>query len=128
MKNYKESSEFIILDFSRSHNCLLLRSMKNKVRNFNIDIIFRAVSYLAIPSRFEDLSIQQLPPETDLQHQHGITMYKDDRIFQLTSGNGPKHIVMAINFTVYKNQLDILETSIGRYDYSHLGEIIYPPL
>lgn len=128
MKIYSDSSnEFMLLDYSRSHSQLLIRSKRNKTREYNIDIIFKGVLVLFIPERSNgiDISLFKLNNENSfLTNDYGFKQNKDYKIFVLENSEGQKYYINAGCFGIYHNKLDILETSIGRYDMENFGENI----
>ena len=96
-------------------------------RNYNIDIIFKGVSYILIPSNFKGLEISSCEIDENtkyLSKNYGFKITKDYRIFSLRTSENKIHFLNAMCFGVYQNKLNILETSIGRYDISNLGENI----
>jgi hypothetical protein len=64
-------SEYQILDYLATHNQLLIRSIKSKRRDYNIDIIIKGVISVIIPSTFNGLEISLL--ESDLEKSYLIT-------------------------------------------------------
>ena len=51
---------FVITDAHPSHSQLLLRSAKDEIFSRNKDILFKGVTDVAVPWRFEGLSIEVL--------------------------------------------------------------------
>ena len=119
-------SKFQILDFSPTHNQILIRSIKNKSRDYNIDIIFKGVLTVLIPSTFKgiEISIAEINDRKYLTDDYGFKISKDYRIFSLNDSEGKVYYLNAMCFGIYHNKLDILETSIGRYDVENFGENI----
>jgi hypothetical protein len=120
------TSEFQILDYSPTHNQILIRSMKSKSRYYNIDIIIKGVTLILVPSIFNgiEISIEGINDRKYLIEDYGFKITKDYRIFSLKDSVGKVYFLNALCFGVYHNKLDILETSIGRYDYENYGENI----
>jgi len=121
------TSEFQILDYSPTHNQLLIRSMKNRNRDYNIDILIKGVSSIITPSVFKGLEISIFEITEDKKHlkeEYDFKTTRDYRIFSLKNSEGKMYFVNAMCFGVYHNRIDILETSIGRYDTENLGENI----
>lgn len=128
MKIYSNSlCEFVILDYSLSHSQLLIRSKKNKNREYNIDIIFKGVLLLFLPSNIMGVEIS-LIRLSDIQEylskNYSFKDNKDYKVFSLMNSEGKGYFVNAMCFGVYHNKLDILETSIGRYDMENHSENI----
>jgi hypothetical protein len=45
-------------------------------------------------------------------------------VFLLKNGSGPINFINAMAFGIFHNKLDILETSLGRYDWDNLNEMV----
>lgn len=119
--------EFMLLDYSPSHSQLIIRSKKNKNRDYNIDILFKGVSNLLLPSSMKGIEISPSKSNKDtkfLIRDYGFKNTKDHRIFSLKNAEGKVYYINALCLGVYHNKLDILETSMGRYDMDNLGENI----
>lgn len=119
-------SEFQILDYSPTHNQMLIRSMKSKNRDYNIDIIIKGVLSILIPSTFKgiEISIAEINDRKYLIEDYGFRITKDYRVFSLKDSEEKVYFLNAMSFGVFHNRLDILETSIGRYYMGTLGENI----
>lgn len=120
------ASDFQILDYYPTHNQILIRSMKNKDRTYNIDIIIKGVLSILTPSFFKgiEISIAEINNREYLIEDYDFKITKDYRIFSLKDSKGKVYFLNAMCFGVYHNRLDILETSIGRYDMENFGENI----
>lgn len=120
------TSEFQILDYSPTHNQMLIRSMKSKNRDYNIDIIIKGVLSILIPSTLKgiEISIAEINDRKYLIEDYGFKITIDDRIFSIKDSEGKTFFLNAMCFGVFHNKLDILETSISRYDMGNLGENI----
>lgn len=121
------TNEFQILDYSPTHNQLLIRSMKNKHRDHNIDILIKGVQSILIPSTFNGLEISLAEIGDDKKYllkDYDFKITRDYRIFSMKNANGKTFFLNAMCFGVFHNKLDILETSISRYDMGSLGENI----
>ena len=119
------NNEFQILDYSPTHNQLLIRSMRNKSRGYNIDIIFKGVLSLLIPSIIKGLEISKFEIDESKMYlidEYGFKNTKDYQIFSLKNSLGKICFINAMCFGVYHNKLDIIETSLGRYDMENFGE------
>lgn len=119
-------NKFQLIDYSTTHSQLLLRSMRNKARDFNIDIHIKGVFSLLMPTVFQGIEIAIF--EIGDEKKYLIEEYGFDlayhRIFSLKNSEGKVYFVNAMSFGIYHNKLDILETSIGRYDFGSLDENI----
>jgi len=120
------SSEFKMLDYLVSHSQLLIRSMRNRQREYNIDIIFKGVRALIIDSVFEGLEISLSDENQNIKliEGHGFVVDHDYKVFLLKNGSGQMQFINAMAFGIFHNKLDILETSLGRYDWDNLNEMV----
>ncbi|ADF53323.1 hypothetical protein ZPR_3004 [Zunongwangia profunda SM-A87] len=121
-----QNQEFQIVDFSATHSQLLLRSFKTKDREYNIDIIVKGVGLLLLPTSFLGIEISLLENKETisfLKDKFSFNNEYDNRIFSIKDNQGRVYYINALCFGVYHNKLDILETSIGRYDMESLGEL-----
>lgn len=122
-----KKSIFSIIDFDLSHSQLLLRNKKSQSRDHNIDIIFKGVSALHINTNLE-MSDIELIRENEVsplwKEELRLDSTGENRIFELKSDKSCKFYVNALCFGVYHNSLDILETSIGRYDFENFDELV----
>lgn len=123
----KKGNKFFFLDFSPSHNQLLLRSKKTRDRDYNIDILFKGVSNLGLSTSFDGIQILESPLKEDqsIQLLQNFKISDDTRLYILVDDRGEKKFINSLSFGVYHNNLDILSTSIGRYDYDDLGENVF---
>lgn len=120
------TQEFQIVDFSATHSQLLLRSFKTKDREYNIDIIVKGVERMLIPTSFNGIEISVSDNEETisfLKDEFSFNNKYDNRIFVVKDNNGGVYYVNALCFGIYHNKLEILETSIGRYDMDSFGEL-----
>jgi hypothetical protein len=120
------SSEFKMLDYLVTHNQLLIRSMKSRQREYNIDIIFKGVRALIIDSVFEGLEISLSDESQNMKliEDQGFVVDHNYKVFLLKNGSGPINFINAMAFGIFHNKLDILETSLGRYDWDNLNEMV----
>ena len=121
---FRFKSNYTLLDFSPSHNQVLIKSKRNKKdRNHNVDVIFKGVEYLFFPTSIKGIEISFLEPESyakSIVKTYKIEDSVDYKNFVLKNSEGKEFVINAMSLGVYKNQLDILESSIGRYDLSNL--------
>jgi hypothetical protein len=126
MTIYSNKAEFQIVDFSATHSQLLLRSFSTKDRGYNVDIIFKGVERLFLSTSFAGVEISVLKNKEILfflKDKFSFNDKYDKRIFSLKDNQGQEFYINALCFGIYHNNLDILETSIGRYDMGSLGEL-----
>jgi len=103
---------FAPYDFLVSHRQLLLRSDKIKGYPSNIDIIFFDVKYMELPSTLDSIAISEIPSDLvaeKLQSYSG-TCYQ-------IQANGDDFYVIAGEVRVFKNLLELSETSLGVLEY-----------
>lgn len=120
-------NDFQVIDYSPSHNQLLIRSKSNKNRDYNIDIVLKGVLSILIPTVFKGIEIslfEMKDDNNDLIEKYDFKLSKDYHVFCLKDIQGKTYFINAMCFGVYHNKLDILETSIGRYDFGNLAENI----
>jgi len=122
---YKSNANFQVFDFSATHSQLLLRSYKTKFRRYHIDIIFKAVNILLLPTSIETIEIKLLNDKEkilDLKTNFGF----DDEhhhTFTVKDANDRSFYINAMAFGIFHNELKHQDTSIGRYDWGDLGEL-----
>lgn len=116
--------EFMFLDYSASHKQLLIRSLRNKKKDFNIDILLKGVSFIHMPSKLQGIEIKLYEPDKQMILSDSVVIDANHKVFSIADSNQRLFYVNAMSFGVYHNQLDILESSIGRYDMHNHGEQI----
>jgi len=122
--NKKET--FQIIDYTATHAQLLLRSIKSSEREYNIDIILKGVSHLILPNEINGFQISVLDNEEIirfLQEKFSFDVEYGNQIFIIKDNEEKEYFVNALCFGIYHNTLDILETSLGRYDFESFGEL-----
>jgi len=116
------ANEYQLLDYTPSHSQLLIRSMRNLNRDYNIDIIVKSVFAILMPTEISgiEISIAETNDTKYLIDNFGFSDqfgYYGYEIFSIKDSKGNIYYLNAGSFGVYHTKLDILETSIGRYDY-----------
>lgn len=120
---YFNNDNFQLLDFSPTHDQLLLRRIRNsKNDGKNIDIIFKGVRLVSIPTHFKGLKISLYNQGIPLTINNDFIKDKNYSILSIEDNDGKEYYVNAMAFGVYQNDLDILQSSIGRYDFGNLEE------
>ncbi len=126
MKIYSNlSDEFQLLGYSPTHNQLLIRSIKNKKRDHNIDIIFKGVLSIITTTTFKGIELSLLDSSarnSRIIKEHDFKITVDYNVYILETTDLERYFINAMCFGVYHNRLDILETSLGRYDEGNRGE------
>lgn len=120
-----QAGVYNLLDYKRSHSELLLRKRKDGV---NIDIVFKSTQVLLLPTTIQGVEISVIG-ENNLprflresyyfSQEYGYKLYciKDNagKLFYLNGGV----------FGVFKNELDILESSLGDFMWSSNNELLF---
>jgi len=122
--NKKE--KFYYVDFSATHSQLLLRSFKTGDRDYNVDIIIKGVSRSILPTEINGIEISVLDDDKTiefLQEKFSFNTEHGYLIFLIKDNIGKEYFINGLSFGIFHNQLDILETSIGRYDFENFGEL-----
>jgi len=119
-------NEYKFLDFSLSHSQLLLRSMRNNDRDYNIDILFKGVSIILLPTilRGIKISLFEISNTGGSIKKYGFETGDERKIFNIENVERKVYYINAYALGIFHNELEILETSIGRYDYNQPGEKI----
>ncbi len=101
------SSKFQILDYACTHSQLLLRSDKNRNRDYNIDILFKPVNTLFIPSFFQglEISINDYPDKQKvLIDEYGFNIDDSNNMFMIKNAEGKLFFINAGTFYIYHNK------------------------
>lgn len=107
---------FHIWDASSSHAKLLLRSPRNQTHGVlqNIDITFWGVSYVELPFILRGLElVEPTHEEVALLSERLQKDVQADDVFVLVS-QGQRNFVVAVNYTVQENDLDIFASSLEK--------------
>lgn len=127
MKIYSDlENTYILIDYHPTHSQLLLRSMKNKNRNYNIDILIKPVFFLSIPTKLKGIEIS-LVEEDDMintlkiNYEFDIRYYK---VFSLLDSQQKVHYINASVFSVYHNNFETQESYLEKNPYVSPGECI----
>ena len=118
-------SKYQLLDYHPTHGQLLIRSFSNKNRDYNIDITFKVVTAYLAPIDFYGLEISVSSSDIEekyLQDRFNLVNKSDDWIFRLKDAAGKTYFINAGCFGIYHNKLDILVTSLERYDWGDYQE------
>jgi len=121
---YENGRTFKIIDFVCSHSQLLLRSFGTNGDPFNIDLLFKGVSFLQLPTSLDGISIgllDSLANEEKDSYPFGTDRNNGNVVYVLRSGE-ELSFLNALGFSIYHNQLELLESSIGRYDWGDMNE------
>lgn len=114
VKIFTSNRYFTLFDFLISHGQLLLRSSKNDKYTDNVDIIFFDVQYIQLHISLHGLSVS-CPDKSELANLIQLSSSSTaagKQIFEIKSGDA-NYYIAASYFTVYENQLEFNETSLG---------------
>jgi hypothetical protein len=81
-----------------------------------------------MPVSFVGLAIERVTSAaelTELRENFYFTVELGYRIYKITAGDGKFYYLNAGVFGVYKNKLDILESSLGDFTFSSGNELIF---
>ncbi len=112
-------SDYQIHDYLPKDGQLLLRSVRNPERDFNIDIQFIGMNALMLPKQVIGLELSLFSPndsDDSWMENFGFVMNGDLRVFALNDSAGNVFFVNAESFNVYHCPLDSETTSLGRYE------------
>src|ERR1700744_441052 len=95
-------SKFQLLDYLPTHDQLLIRSMKNKMREYNIDILIKGVQLLLLPSNLNGLEISLVETITENEKQliktYNFIHNRHYKIFSLKSFDNKLYYINAMSF------------------------------
>jgi hypothetical protein len=83
---------FQLWSFTVSHSQILIRSVKSEKRQTRIDVLFKDVSSLSLPTILDDFSIVEIdnPPDT---HEISKSIYFDRKSYRVLFEGGEGIIV-----------------------------------
>ncbi|WP_310487566.1 hypothetical protein [Chamaesiphon sp. VAR_69_metabat_338] len=107
---------FQMWDYHSSHSQLLLRSPKRPGITTNIDIKFFGVAYLNIPTIIRGCAIGEATA-AEIEQIDSLLPNRADvnRVFIISSA-GNRYPIVAVNYKISENTLDIFQTILDRYD------------
>lgn len=113
---FRSDRHFQLWDYTVGHQQMLLRSPAGPGGAKNIDIAFVGVRYVGIPSSLEGVDIGEasaedlatLPPSAKGN-------YDESEVHVLRSG-GRRYVVVAVNYCVMENELDLFESSLEYFN------------
>jgi len=116
-----------LLDFSISHNRMLIRSMRNRSRDYNIDLYFKGVSGIFAPMYFKGIEISssdQTEIENSLHFMHQLPNEMGYQLFTLKDSNGNSYYLNAAAWGVFHNKRNILESTLINDNWEDLGDLV----
>ncbi|WP_183575969.1 hypothetical protein HDF18_18935 [Mucilaginibacter sp. X5P1] len=127
MKIYSDlENVYILVDYHPTHSQLLLRSMKNQHRNYNIDILIKPVFFLSIPTKIKGIEISLVTDEAliNILKTNYDFDTKNYKIFSLVDSHKRIHYINASVFGVYHNNFETAESCLEKVPYVSPGECI----
>ncbi len=119
-------NDYNLIDYHPTHSQLLLRSMKNMNRSYNIDILIKPVYFLSIPTLIKGLEIALVEDEGMINtlkvNYDFATKYR--KIFSLVDSHKRIHYINATVFGIYHNDYEILYSYLEKIPYEDPGECI----
>jgi hypothetical protein len=119
---------YSILEYNQSHGQLLLRKRLNNDGHSNIDIIFKSIQYISIPTTLVGIEISIILDKLEINFLIEKFAFKVDYgyvIYSIKDLKGREFYLNGGLFGVFTNQLDILESSLGDFTWSESNKIIY---
>ena len=116
---------YALLDYNRSHSQLLLRKRKDGV---NTDILFKSVQFIVIPILLHGIEISLIDNPSELKalkETYSFDLEYGYRVYSVTNANKDQYFLNAGVFGIFKNELDILESSVGDFTWSSLSTLIF---
>jgi len=112
-------NRYQMLDYPVTHSRLLIRSMKNKNRDYNIDILFKPVDFLLIPDIFYGIEISICESNEIAKYlidKYGFKVTTNYKIFSIKNADGKYFYINAMAVGVFHNELEPNESSIKGLD------------
>ncbi len=107
---------FTMFDIVVGHGLLLLRSAKNEQLTQNIDIIFFDTTYIQSFVMLKGVRIRKIASKDSIVNYPTVKKelgYNNTYLFEVESNN-EKYYIVASFVRVFENELDFLESSLGR--------------
>jgi hypothetical protein len=105
-----------MFDIVVGHGLLLLRSAKNEQLTQNVDIIFFSTTYIQSYTMLEGVRIRKIASNDSIVNYPTVKKelgYNNTYLFEVESNN-EKYYIVASFVRVFENELDFLESSLGR--------------
>jgi hypothetical protein len=96
-------------------------------RDYNIDIIFKPVHSILLPTTLNGVEISHVNSaidDDDLLSRFGFKHRDDYKIFSIKDADNKIYYVNAMAFGIYHNQLDITKSSIEHFLLDNQGDCI----
>jgi len=106
---------FAVWSYTVSHKQLLLRSTKDHAHETRIDLLFKNVLYLALPTLIHDLTVSEADAATSSRIVAGVASDSprslDDKRVYVLRGRGPEGYVVASTVVHAEDTEDYLAPS-----------------
>lgn len=103
---FKSPREFLVWLYSVSHSTLLLRAPKTAAAPTRIDVLFKPVSWMSVPSKLGGLEITELPAARAAEVGADVTqLTRGKRLFELRTRDGAG-LVIAGTFAWHEDDGD----------------------
>ena len=119
---------YTLLEYNRSHSELLLRKRVQNEGCSNIDIVFKSVQYISIPTILAGVQISTISDQTQIKLLKKTFNFNTDYGYLIYSIKNLSQETYYINggvFGVFRNELDILVSSLGDFTWSDSNKLIY---
>jgi hypothetical protein len=113
---------YMLLDYAPSHSQMVIRK-RDKVAKTNTDLFFKPVCNIQLNVRLEGIKVFKVPRAGHFFDYPNATHRKE--IYKIIDNTGHCGYIDASVFVVFRNSLDILETSLGDFTWSVENEEIY---
>lgn len=120
---YEDKGDYFLLDYSPGHSEMVIRRInKSDSENvFNIDLFFKGVHNIQLPTRMEDISIRKVARKNVAFENP----YNREAVYMIKDKNGNTGFIDASVFIVFHNKLDILTSSLGDFTWSDGNKEIF---
>lgn len=118
---FRSDRRFQLWDYTVGHQQMLLRSPAGPGFPKNIDIAFVGVRYLGIPSTLEGVEIGEASAEDLAELPDTLRGDSDGSDIHVLRSGGRRYVVVAVNYSVLENELDLDETSLEYFNDDDAG-------
>ena len=120
---YEDKGEYFLLDYSPGNSEMIIRKINRQGSNssFNIDLYFKAVHHIQLPTKMEDIKICKVPRK----HIAFQNPYNREAIYRISDKNGNTAFIDAGVFVVFHNELDMLTSSLGDFTWSSSNREVF---
>ena len=82
------------------HSCLLLRRVKSAEHSTRVDVLFKSVRWICLPSTIDDLQVSEVSDDTikDLVNDVDLLRYSNEKVFKLHGKNNNGYVLASVVF------------------------------